>query len=117
MRLSLDLRHDLAKMSDAELADRLERIWQTCSQAEADAWPHKVFASLRGPIRHPLAYPFLSWVGVRAGIGMAFGPAFGFSVEGLLWKRGRALMRMHLGLCEARDITDEIKRRVARSPG
>ena len=117
MPLSLNLRHDLKRLSDAQLAERLERTWQDYSQAEAEARPLKLKASFRGPIRHPTAYPFLSWVGVRALLSFTFGPSFGFSVQGLLSKRLRALTRMHLTLCEARDVTDEIKRRVAAPAG
>jgi|SRR5580704_19051172 hypothetical protein len=113
MPLSLNLRHDLARMSDAQLMERVEQTWQAYAQAEAEAWPHKLFASFRGPIRHPSAYAFLSWVGVNSGIAWAFGPSFSLGVEGLLSKRRRTLMRMHLALCEARDITDEMERRVA----
>jgi hypothetical protein len=50
---------------------------------------------------------------VNSGIAWAFGPSFSLGVEGLLSKRRRTLMRMHLALCEARDITDEMERRVA----
>lgn len=38
---------------------------------------------------------------------------FRLSVEGLLAARSRALMRTHLALCEARDINDEMERRLA----
>jgi hypothetical protein len=53
MPLSLNLRHDLATMSDAQLMERVEQTWQAYAQTEAEAWPHKLFASFRGPIRHP----------------------------------------------------------------
>jgi hypothetical protein len=59
------------------------------------------------------AYAFLSWVGVSSGIAWAFRPSFSLGVEGLLSERRRTLIRMHLALCEARDITDEMERRVA----
>jgi hypothetical protein len=120
MPFSLNLRHDLAVMSEAQLAERLKRTLQDHSLAEEEAWPYKVWASFRGPVRHPLAYPFLSWIGVSYVLAGTFGPAFGFSVQGLLpmphRARHRALMRMHLALCETRDITDEIKRRVDPAP-
>jgi hypothetical protein len=64
--LSLNLRHDLKRTSDAQLAERLERIWRDYSQAEAEAWPYKLLASFRGPFRHPSAYLSFSWVGVGA---------------------------------------------------
>jgi hypothetical protein len=114
MPVSLNLRHDLAAMSDAQLAERLERTWQVHSRAEEEAWPGKLWASFRGPIRHPLAYLFLLWIGAGYGLGGAFGPSFWFGVQGLLSTRQRSLMRTHLALCEARDITDEMKHRIAR---
>jgi hypothetical protein len=114
MRVSLNLRHDLANMSDAQLAERLERSWQTHSQAEADARPLKLRASFRGPIRHPLAYPFMSWVGVSGFGGASSGLSGGFSIQGLFSQRSRALMRIHLSLCEAHDVLDEMERRAAR---
>jgi hypothetical protein len=114
---SINLRHDLASMSDAELAERLERIWQIHSRAVAEALPLKIWTSFRGPVRHPLAYPFISWLGVRSGLalGGSFGPSFSYSIQGLFSEQDRALMRTHLSLCEARDIVDELKRRVRRS--
>jgi hypothetical protein len=111
MPLSLNLRYDLARISDAQLAERLERTLQMHSQAEADAWPYRLMTSFRGPIRHPLVYPFLSWVGVRFGITFSLGPSFWLCVGSLLSKREHTWMRMHLTLCEVRDITDEMKRR------
>jgi hypothetical protein len=113
MPLSLNLRHDLAALSDAELAERLERVRQAHLQAERAASPGKLWASFRGPIRHPLAYPFLSWLGVRHGIAGTFSPSFLFGVQALLSARHRMVMRVHLALCEARDIADEMERRVA----
>lgn len=114
MSLSLNFRHDLASLSDVQLAERLERTWQAYAQVEVEAWPYKLLASARGPIRHPLAYLFLSWIGVGSGVSMSFGPSFGFSIAGLFADRSRKLMRMHLTLCEARDINDEMERRIAR---
>jgi hypothetical protein len=34
---SINLSYDLARMSDAQLAERLERTWQTHARAEAEA--------------------------------------------------------------------------------
>jgi hypothetical protein len=110
---SINLRYDLASMSDAQLAERLERTWQMHSQTEAEALPLKLCASFRGPVRHPFAYPFISWLGVRAGfMAASFGPSFSISIKGLLSEQYRALMRTHLSICEAHDIVDEIERRV-----
>jgi hypothetical protein len=109
--LSINLRSDLASMSDAQLAERLEHTWQMHSQAEAEARPLTLAASFRGPVRHPLAYLFISWLGVRHGFAGSFGLSFSYSIQGLLSERQRALMRIHLSLCEACDIVDEIARR------
>jgi hypothetical protein len=117
MLRSLNLRYDLASLSDEQLAERFEQIWQAHSQAEAEAWPLKLRASFGGPIRHPLAYPFLSWVGASGFGGAHFGLSYEFSIGGLFSQQYRALMRIHLSLCEARDITDEIKRRVITRGG
>jgi hypothetical protein len=115
MPLSLNLRHDLARLSDAQLAERLEEAWHDFSQLERDAG-YKLFASFRGPIRHPSAYAFLSWVGFyTSGIRfMTFGPALYFGLLGSLTRSNPAILRMHLALCEIKDITDEMKRRLAR---
>jgi hypothetical protein len=115
--LSLNLRHDLARMSDAQLVERLEQTWTAYSQVEADAWPFKLWASFRGPVRHPSAYAFLSWLAVSSGLSWQFGPSFAFGVRSLLSKRSRALIRMHLAICEVRDINDEMKRRVSARAG
>jgi hypothetical protein len=115
--LSLNLRHDLARMSDAQLVERLEQTRNSYSQVEADAWPFKLWASFRGSVRHHSAYAFLSWQAVSSSLSWQFGPSFAFGVGSLLSKRSRALMRMHLAICEVRDINDEMKRRVSDRGG
>src|SRR5258707_7369841 len=92
--LSLNLRHDLKRMSDAQLAERLERIWQDYSQAAAGAWPYKLLASFRGPSRHSSAYLFFSWVGGRTATYFTFRPSLSFSIRCLLSKRYRTVIRM-----------------------
>ncbi|WP_159460353.1 hypothetical protein [Tistlia consotensis] len=101
-------------MSDAELAERLEAMWQAYEEARQEAWPMTLVGSFRGPIRHPLAYPFTSFLGLNAWIAAGFGIGYGFSIDGLLSRRPRGVVRMHLALCEARNLLDEIKRRVAK---
>src|SRR5215470_830943 len=65
MGLSINLRGDLAKLSDAELAARLEQAWQTHGVGETKpkyfwmGW-FPLWWSRRGPIRHPRIYRFLA---------------------------------------------------------
>jgi hypothetical protein len=108
MRFTINLRGDLVKLSDAELAIRLEQAWQRYNAArEREAAATKLWYSRRGPLRHPWAYRLLSVVGVSNGFGMYFG-------LGQLIRRG--YMDMHLTLCEIRDLNDEIGRRVTGKP-
>jgi hypothetical protein len=69
MRLQINLRGDLAKLTDQELARRLEEAWQAygTSMSNPRFKFFKVWASWRGPIRHPLAYRFTSFVGLGGG--------------------------------------------------
>jgi hypothetical protein len=92
MPLSLNLRHDLARLPDAQLAERLEESWHDFSQLELDAG-FKLFASFRGPIRHPSAYAFLSWVGFYGRSFMTFGPALYFGLLGSLTRSNPAVLR------------------------
>jgi hypothetical protein len=105
VRLSINLRGDLAKLSDEELAARLTSAWERHQAAEHTAAGTKIWYSRRGPIRHPWAYYFLSVLGVsgRGGMSLGLGPFI-----------RRGYMGMHLALCEIRDIEDEIQRRVER---
>ena len=109
MGLSINLRRDLAKLSDGELAARLEHAWHA-HQAAKDSVPQcNVWYSRRGPIRHPWAYRMVSVVDV-SGPGLSFyfgsGPFLRMS-----W------MDVHLTLCEIRDLNDEIERRARRTTG
>src|SRR5262245_44991479 len=106
MGLSINLRGDLAKLSDAELASRLQQLWMACD-AEHDKPKYGAFwYSHRGPIRHPSAYRFFSFIMV---------PTFLFFFGSfVLWD---VTLQMHLKLCEIRDLTDEVKRRAGRAKG
>jgi hypothetical protein len=70
----------------------------------------------RGPIRHPLAYRVISVMSDSRGFffldGLDF--AFVYSAAAFLSSRHRAIMHMHLSLCDIADINDEIARRVSR---
>jgi len=113
MSFAINLRSDLRRMSDAELAALLARCWERHDAAQALASPFALSASSRGFIRHPAAYPLISVLRVSLGITWSMGLAFGFGLESLLFPSYRALMNMHLSLCDIADINDELERRRA----
>jgi hypothetical protein len=111
--LSINLRFDLKKLSDAQLAERLECFLQTLDAAQQDVAVDKLRWSARGFLRHSSLYPFTS-------ILLFTGPiyaVFGLAVDPSLWslmpggRRFRELMHVHLTVCEVRDIMDELQRR------
>src|SRR5215813_13006535 len=108
MRFSINLRGDLAKLGDAELADRLQAAWATYDAADQRPNRFTLWYSRRGPIRHPWAYRLLSIAGLSGGGGMylGLGPVIRFDAYG-----------QHLTLCEIRDLTDEIERRLTQRKG
>ena len=118
MALALNLRGDLAKLSDAELADRLETAWKDFNAAEKPSawsiWPASIWAR-RGPIRHPRVYRFVLGLGSGSSTGhwldwlapiLASTRTFGS------WIPKTSADGAHLTMCEIRDIMDEIQRRV-----
>jgi hypothetical protein len=106
MGLSINLRGDLAKLSDAELASRLQQLWTACDEERDNPKYGAFWYSHRGPIRHPWAYRFFSFTMV---------PAFLFFFGNfVLWD---VTLQMHLKLCEIRDLTDEVQRRTGRARG
>jgi hypothetical protein len=115
--VGLNLRSDLKRASDADFAALLDASWQRHDAAK-DAVPsfQRLTASYRGPIRHPLAYPFISLLRFGAGgaLTLHIGLAFSHSIAGLFLPWERAVMQMHLALCDIADITDELKRRTLR---
>jgi hypothetical protein len=104
MGFAINLRGDLAKLSDAELSERLEAAWRAYEEAAANS-RIKLWYSRRGPLRHPRAYRFLSVVGLQ-------GPWFTFYLGLGPFLRWDAYGQ-HLALCEAKDLTDEIERRTS----
>jgi len=110
MGLGINLRGDLAKLSDAELAARLEQAWRAHQAAKSSVPRIDVWCSRRGPIRHPWAYHWLSFAG-------ASGPFFYFYFGLGPFIRTTTWMDVHLTLCEIRDLNDEIKRRTRRAKG
>jgi hypothetical protein len=115
MRLSINLRGDLAKLSDAELADRLDRAWQLHAAAEAGeptsfwrrTWRGR---SWRGPLRHPWFYRITSILTGRADETEI---ARLFRVPLATAQDGDPVVDAHMHLCEIRDIMDEMERRLA----
>lgn len=111
--MALNLRGDLKKLCDAKLSARLEQCWRTYDSAEASAVPHKLRWSARCPVRHPSAYPIYSFVCFSGPIYAQAGMAFGFYLLATVSEKFGALLRMHLLLCEAPDLMDELKGRSA----
>src|SRR5262245_30340616 len=105
MSLSINLRGDLAKLSDEELAARLAAAWERHRAAEnSTPGDFNIWYSQRGPIKHPWAYRLFSVMGVSSRwwfISLRVGPGVGHGPMG-----------MHLALCEILDIHDEIQRRI-----
>jgi allophanate hydrolase subunit 1 len=103
---SLNLRFDLAKLSEAELIQRVDEAWRSYHAAEAkNSRGIELRNSWNGPIRHPLAYRFLSFVERR------YNGGWSIMTPGLDWG---PTVEMHLALCEIRDLMDELERRAAR---
>jgi hypothetical protein len=111
MDLSINLRDDLAKLSDEELVARLDAAWERHRAAEnSTPSDFKLWYSQRGPIRHPWGHYLFSVMGVSSRwwfMSLRLGPVIGPVI-------GRGPMGMHLALCEIQDIQDEIQRRVDR---
>ncbi len=122
--LAVNLRGDLAKLSDADLAERLEAAWREYEAADersaSDIHPAWPLWSRRGPIRHPRAYRFILGMGGASSTGhwidwlipiLASTRTFG----SLILKR--SVGNAHLVLCEIRDIMDEMERRLKGREG
>lgn len=117
MQTSINLRGDLAKLTDAELAEKLQQALADFDEANNRrgiwGWSWLLWR-WRGPIRHPRAYRAFSSL---------FGGSTGNLFFDLVWmlglsgKSGDRLLRkdraiaMHLSLCEIEDLIDEAKRR------
>jgi len=102
MRFSINLRGDLAKLTDVELADRLQAAWAAYDAADRSN-RFKLWYSRRGPLRHPWFYRMLSVAGLSGGgsLYLGLGPFIRHDAYG-----------QHLTLCEIKDLTDEMERRM-----
>jgi hypothetical protein len=114
MRFSINLRGDLAKLSDAALVERIENAWQDYEVAARKPRRRgKLAGSWNGPIRHPWAYRFTSAIYWRYGfLAGRMGTIGDFGAASLLGFRAPPEIDMHLTLCEIRDLMDELERRV-----
>jgi hypothetical protein len=102
---SINLRSDLAGLSDIEIAKRLRAHWAEFESAGMET-RSKLRLSMRGPVRHPWAYRLLSF-------GCVTGPGFTCYL-GNIWLGIFSYEKLHLIMCEIRDSLDEIQRRLAK---
>ncbi|KFC65015.1 hypothetical protein FG93_05038 [Bosea sp. LC85] len=102
MRLGFNLRGDLAKLGDDELADQLEkciayREWLASRAGDApNRWLYKTGLAMpfgRGPLHARIFYRVM---------GLLYGGPL----------KGRSLGDLYVVDCEVKDIMDELKRRV-----
>jgi hypothetical protein len=115
MSWGVNLRFDLKRLNDQQLAALLENSWQRFETAKSSAKSYTLRASARGPIRHPWAYPFISIL--NYGLAWDMTLAFNVSIAALFSRENSAIMNMHLALCDIADIMDEIRRRVHGDAG
>jgi hypothetical protein len=113
MRFSINLRDDLAKLSDTKLTARLDAAWQTYDSIRKPwLWRAPLW---RSPVRHPRAYRFLSLLGMSKGswsdVLFAAAPS-AKEAEPFLRRTDRAV-DLDLTICEIRDLMEEMERRVA----
>lgn len=113
MALSVNLRADLAKLSDQELAERFERTSRALDRVQR-GWGQWRLFTFRGPIKHRRIYRFFSMLGAGGGnLALDAFIALVFShkkYERLYNAPDRP--DFHLSVCEMMDIADELERRV-----
>jgi hypothetical protein len=117
MQAGINLRGDLAKLTDAELAERLQKAIDDFDEANHRqglsglSW---LLWRWRGPVRHPRAYKALSSLSGRGSGNLLIDLVWALGFSG---KLGDRLLRtdrataMHLSLSEIEDLIDEAKRR------
>lgn len=118
---TLDFRADLAQLSDAEIAERLDVAWRAYDAGKKQSWWWRPLWSgmrtgWRGPLRHPRAYRFIA--AFRSSGGTLLDALFAATLSGS--RSEMALSKIdpiageHIHLCEIQDILDEIQRRVTK---
>ncbi|QJP14510.1 hypothetical protein G3545_13175 [Starkeya sp. ORNL1] len=118
--MAINLRSDLAKLTDDELAERYHQLWTAYEAARARPQSPSNINGWRGPIRHPRFYRFLTIVN------KGFSPEFWFDLlAGIIFsaKRYEPDLRASpdadadLSLKDVQDVMDEMQRRVDRRKG
>lgn len=112
MAFSLNLRVDLARLTDAELKQRYGVLRGELHQLEKIQGPVQSMTRWRGPIRHPRAYVFWAMCGI-SGIRELDVLVSAFAANMALTDvlAHAPGMRLHLILCELQDIQDEVQGR------
>jgi hypothetical protein len=113
----INFRGDLAKLTDAELAERLQKALDDFNEANnrrgISGWSWPIWR-WRGPIRHPRVYRAFSSLFGGSNGNLFFDLVWALGLSGKLGDRllrkDRAIA-MHLSLCEIEDLIDEAKRR------
>ena len=100
MRFGLNLRGDLAKLSDTELATRLDQTIKELEQTQPTFGVWMIFRGTRGPLRHPWFYKLHLLLG-----GVSWW-------QTSIWPNEDGTGRRHLLECELQDLRDELRRRV-----
>jgi hypothetical protein len=105
MRFGINLRGDLAKLTDAEIASTFETLmtkrkttYQAAPFQAGNKWLYQKGFGMplgRGPFHAPIFYKFL---------GLSYASVFG----------SPSLYDLYLLDCELKDVRDEIERRVRR---
>ncbi len=109
MRSSLNLRGDLARLDDAELAARLDATLRKIEALEArrraallGGFVISRSRGWRGPLRARAVYRAVPWLAVLVQLCLGSGVEAG----------GRDERALSLAHCEAKDLMDEIRRRL-----
>jgi hypothetical protein len=100
MAMAMNLRGDLAKLSDAELAERLEEALNAVDGIRTTPGQGLIFRGCRGPLRHPIFYKLHLMLAE-----VPWWKAWGWIADGGTGRR-------HLMECELQDLHDELYRRV-----
>ncbi|MDI4656637.1 hypothetical protein [Xanthobacter autotrophicus] len=117
--MAWNLRSDLARLPDSEIATRCEALWREIDTLGQDKRARRHASGTRGFLRHPRAYMFwgifrLSGGGLLEALVSALVP----SPKAGDKLTGTRAVSLHVALCELQDLIDEMKaRRSARGEG
>ena len=119
MGFGINLRGDLAKLNDAELAARLKDAWDRYEAAggpQNSSWSSRwTFRGWRAPVRHPRVYRFLT-IASNSGGTLWLDAIFAFFLSHKKAERPLRVIdpkaAIALDLYEIQDLVDEMERRV-----